>query len=178
MNLDVLDQLSADDDKKLRKALSAVAAVTIFVAGIELVSDEITLLGFSARIPQSKLLSGGQLVTLLLLISFIFRSLPTLYASISGIFRSAVKSKHERERIHLQLDWGHPDYPQFEDGPTGEFEELDYRQRISVKSLEERINIGTVVLKSISIIIIDYSIPLLVGIVALFAPEYPSNVFS
>ena len=172
----IWDHLDPDDHRKAKKSLLIVASVTIAIASIEFTSDEITLLEFSVRVPQAKLLAAGQLLSFLLFIVFMLHALPVYVGSIAEIWKKAQEAKHARETIHLQNDWGFEDFPDFSDGPEGEFQALDYKQSKERQVLTEKVNFVSIVAKSISVLVIDYSIPILVGLVAFFQPEWPSQV--
>ncbi len=171
----IWDHLSPEDDKKAKKSLLIVSAITIFVAGIEITSDEIQVLGFAVRIPQEKLIAAGRVLSALMLLVFLARSLPIYASSIFEIFKRAMQSKHERETLNLQLDWGYDEYPDFDNSPSGEFDELEYRQRTQRKLLDEKMNFLSILSKSLSVLVVDYSIPVLIGFIAICSPEYPSQ---
>ena len=173
----IWEHLDPKDQKKAKRSLITIASITIAVASVEIISDEITLLGFSLRISQDKLVSAGQLLTLLLLCIFALRSLPVYVESISKIWQSALDSKHKRETINLQYDWGYEDYPDFSDGAQGDFEALDFKQRNEKERLSERLSLISIFAKSTSVLLVDYTIPILLSAVAVVAPDQPAVFF-
>lgn len=178
MNWALWEHLSPETEIKAKRSLLIIAALTIFVASIEITSDEITLLGFSVRIPQAKLISAGRLLSALMLSVFLLRSLPSFFNSVSEIIKRVLKSKQDQETINLQSSWGFEGYPDFDDGPHGEFEALDHHHSTQTKLLEEKLNVASILLQSVSVIIVDYSVPIFVGFIAIVAPNYPSEFSS
>ena len=172
----IWDHLTPENNKQAKKSLLIVSALTIFVAGVDFTSDVITLFGFGVRIPQVKLVSAGQVLSGMMLVVFVLRSLPIYLEAVAELFTNAMKSKQRGETLHLQLGWGFNDYPDFENGPEGEFKALEHRHTSEMELLTKKLDFVSITVRSISILLVDYSIPILVGFIAAFSPEYPSKL--
>jgi len=176
MNWQLFDHLSPPDNLKARKSLLFIASFTVFFASIDILSDQLTILGYSVRISQWKLVSAGRLLTAISLLVFIFRSLPAIHNTISELFEQRTVSKQRRETLSLQIDLGMPEYPEFDGSPQGEIEELDYKHQKQKEILKEKRNMWGNSIKSLSISIVDYALPLFIGFIAIVDPHLPNRV--
>jgi|GEM_PF-1004889 len=176
MNWQLFDHLSPPDNLKARKSLLFIATFTVFFASIDILSDQLTILGYSVRISQWKLVSAGRLLTAISLLVFIFRSLPAIHNTISELFEQRTVSKQRRETLSLQIDLGMPEYPEFDGSPQGEIEELDYKHQKQKEILKEKRNMWGNSIKALSIYIVDYALPLFIGFIAIVDPHLPNRV--
>ncbi|WP_138058782.1 ABC transporter ATP-binding protein [Sulfitobacter pontiacus] len=176
MNWQLFDHLSPPDNLKARKSLLFIASFTVFFASIDILSDQLTILGYSVRISQWKLVSAGRLLTAISLLVFIFRSLPAIHNTISELFEQRTVSKQRRETLSLQIDLGMPEYPEFDGSPQGEIEELDYKHQKQKEILKEKRKMWGNSIKSLSISIVDYALPLFIGFIAIVDPHLPNRV--
>ena len=79
-------------------------------------------------------------------------------------------------RRELEGHWGLDIPPEDEEGPQGEFDSLKGEFDYKLKKLKERFATATFVIAVFTLVVIDYALPLSVGLMAAKNPFYLSQV--
>jgi hypothetical protein len=101
--------------------------LAIVSASIEIVSDEIIIFGFSARIKQETLTATAQIVTLVLLVIFLVRVVPEYLQGYRNFSVKKIDIQANAEKASIYEDYHQPDEDYYDDSPAAEMQEVEER---------------------------------------------------
>ena len=160
-----------DDPAKVRKSLLTVALLTVFFANIQFVSNELSLLGLKLVLDPARLVAFGRIVSSVLLLVFVLRSLPSLVKSILEIHQRWVDRKEYLRKLDVFAEWDMPtDYRGSPEEDLKDIEETSASERRNIVRMYSSWGFWTAIC---GVICIDYALPVTAGIIAI---SYPYSV--
>ena len=179
MSIDELiaGRFTSKDSTKSRKALVTSALLTIIVSSIVIVSDQISLLGFTIKVEQQSLIAFGQITTLLLLIVFLFRVFPEYIPLFREYSLKKVELEEQASRSAIFEDhFGYDDGDQDYDGsPEAELREVGARAKRQKAAKETAFDKFELRYNVASGIVLDLALPVFLSFIAVFSPEAPKR---
>lgn len=89
------------DPKSVRRSLISVALFTLFVANIQVISGELSILGLRVIIEKERLVAFGQIVSAIFVLVFIFRSLTKIIQAIKELAEKRLARSQSMAILYL-----------------------------------------------------------------------------
>jgi len=159
------------DEKKARKALLAVSISTILVANMKFATNKLDILGLELLIDQTQLVAFGKLTAVILLIVFIVRSIPGYLKLLHKLSVNRANRQEKLEKSRCAESWGLDTPTPPVDDPNEEIKELENEYKYRRAKIEETYSKITFVANAMALLVVDYGVPLTIGIVAARDPE-------
>ena len=160
------DKFDPADNKSAKRSLLAFSIGTLLLANTTIVSEEISILGLVFEVSQPRLIALGQLLSFSFLVLYLIKEIPHLLVSFQLWSIGRLKKKHDLQKRNLADSFGHPGYDQYEDGPNGEYKELEDSQKWEQSNVERQFGSLIAPFRVIAETTTRYLIPVATGILA------------
>lgn len=162
----IWDKFDPADNKSAKRSLLAFSIATLLLANTTIVSEELSILGLVFEVSQPRLIALGQLLSFSFLVLYLIKEIPHLLISFQLWSIGRLKKKHDFQQRNLADHWGYPGHDQYEDGPNGEFKELEDRHKWEQSNVERRFDPIIASFRVIAETTTRYLIPVATGILA------------
>jgi aspartyl-tRNA synthetase len=164
------------DEKKTRKSLLAVAITTIFLGNMEISSSTLTIFGLELVFDQDRLMAFGQIATSVLLVIFIFRSLPIYIASLHKISLNRLSQKENVTKKEWRVSWDVDVPAESKDGPDGEYQAIHHKFEYLRNQADQKFSTLIAIATAIAVVFVDFGVPLCIGFIAAVEPIIISDL--
>ncbi|MCG7627393.1 hypothetical protein MHM88_06215 [Epibacterium sp. MM17-32] len=159
------------DEKKARKALLAVSISTILVANMKFATNKLDILGLELLVDQTQLVAFGKLTAVILLIIFIVRSIPGYLKLLHKLSVDRANRQEQLEISRWVKSWGFDTPTPPVDDPNEEKKEIENEHKYRLAKIEKRYSNITFGANAMALLVVDYGVPLIIGLVAANNPE-------
>ena len=167
----MFQHFSYDDFRKTRRSLLIFSVATLLFAGVTIVDGNLDILGLKIQISHQRIVSTGQIATLVLLVIYLLQMAPEMINLLKSFLISRQNKLEKIETYALQDSYGLNDGDQYEYGPTGEFKELEDKfaaRRFSIgQSLDPIVNAA----KFLALGAVDFILPAAIGMLCAYDPH-------
>ena len=174
----ILDYLSNEDTGKARKAVIYVSAFTLIFAAFNITSNELKILNFSFEISQKKVVKLGQISTVVLLVSFLLRSLPDFIeqAKKSGVERLSRKGDRETVAFQHYIMNEREGEEHYQHGPESEYNDFLEDLKKKRETYEERADKLKTGIQFLVGVVLDILFPVVLAVIVVENPYYLSDM--
>lgn len=161
---------SYDDFRKTRRSVLVFAIATLLFAGVTIIDSKLSLLGLQILISHQKIIVTGQIATLVLLGIYLLQVVPESIKLFKDFLLSRQKKRELIESAKLQDSWGLHDGKEYDDGPSGEFDQLNDKHEWLRQETNRRLDPLINVAQYIAIGLVDFVLPAIIGIICVYDP--------
>jgi hypothetical protein len=172
----ISEKFSPINHQRARKSLITASILAIVSASIEIVSDEISIFGFSVRIEQETLTATAQIVTLVLLVIFLVRVVPEYLQRYRIFSVKKIDIQANAEKASIYEDYYQPDEDYYDGSPAAEIQEVEERFERKKKERETFFDKVALFYDAFADALLNHLFPILLSIIVILNPEIPKAV--
>jgi hypothetical protein len=150
--------------------------LAIVSASIEIVSDEISIFGFSVRIEQETLTATAQIVTLVLLVIFLVRVVPEYLQRYRTFSIKKINIQASVARASFIEFYHQPDQDHYDGSPDAELKDLEERLEREKRETETLLDKVALFYGAFADALLNHLFPILLSIIVILNPEISKAV--
>jgi hypothetical protein len=172
----ISEKFSPNNHQRARKSLITASILAIVSASIEIVSDEISIFGFSVRIEQETLTASAQIVTLVLLVIFLVRVVPEYLQKYRTFSIKKIDIQASVARASFIEFYHQPDQDHYDGSPDAELKDLKERLEREKQETETFFDKIALFYGAFADALLNLFVPILLSTIVIFNPELPKAV--